>query len=130
MNLAGTETYFSDGGRGTDAFRWRPSWGEAASLVLAALDLLVRFARAPGATAEPFPVDPGLWNPNLPFISPTRISLGVAALASGFVSPRGFYLWGSRWPPTPPSRMGCPPTRWRGTVRSWLAERESLWSSP
>lgn len=95
MNPADTETFFSDGGRGTGAFRWRPGWREAAVfLALAVLGLLVWFAGAPGVTAELFCFDPGPWNPNLPFVSLTQISLGVAALAGGFVSPRGFYLWG------------------------------------
>lgn len=61
---------------------------------MAFLGLPVRFAGAPGVTAELFCVRLGLWKPKLPFVSLAQILLGAVALVSGFASPRGFCLWG------------------------------------
>lgn len=62
--------------------------------LLVVLGFLFWFAASPGVASMLFGVSLRLWNPNLPFISLTQIMCGVVALVSGFVFPRGFYLWG------------------------------------
>ena len=58
------------------------------------LGLSARFAGAPGATAEPLCVGPGLRNPDLPIVSLAQILLGAVALVGGFAFARGIYFRG------------------------------------
>ena len=53
-----------------------------------------RFAGAPGVTAEPLCVGPGLRNPGLSIVSLAQTLLGAVALVGRFVFPRGVYFWG------------------------------------
>jgi hypothetical protein len=91
VNTAGTGAFFS-GGRDPGAFLWHP--GRRGAVFLAFLGLSARFAGAPGVTATPLCVGPGLRNPKLPLVSLAQILLGAVALVSGFAPPRGIYFWG------------------------------------
>lgn len=98
MGHTSTGTAFTDGGRrgsGGGISDWRPGWREAAVFsLLVVFGFVVWFAASPGITSMLLGVNLDFWSPNLPFISLTQILCGVAALVGGFVSPRGFYLWG------------------------------------
>lgn len=58
------------------------------------LVLSARFAGAPGVTAKPLCVGPGLRNPDSPTVSLAQILLGAVALVGGFAFPRGIYFRG------------------------------------
>ena len=93
LSPAGEGTVSPGGGR--RASLWRPGWREAAVFaLLVVFGFAVWFAVTSGITSRLFGVNLCLWNPGVLFISLVQIVCGAAALISGFVFSRGFYLWG------------------------------------
>jgi hypothetical protein len=92
VNPAGAGAFFSGGGRDPGASLWH--LGRRGTVFLAFLGLSVRFAGAPGVTAEPLCVGRSPRNPNLPIVSLAQTLLGAVASVGGFAFPRGSYFWG------------------------------------